>query len=685
LKLAGLALLGLASPVLMSAKPLPRQTGQIDLEEWSQHGRTPFEQRFSPLVQINTETIERLGLAWSHELDTDRGQEATPIFVDGVLYVSTAWSKVYAFDAKTGQQLWKFDPNVARKTLGKACCDAVNRGVAVADGRVLIGTLDGRLIALDAKSGAQIWSTVTVDQAKAYTITGAPRIIRSLVLIGNGGAEYGVRGYISAYDTANGKLVWRFYTVPNPTGKADHQPSDKPLRQLAAKSWFGDFWKRSGGGGTVWDAMAYDPDADLLYFGVGNGSPWNYKIRSDGKGDNLFLSSIVAVRPLTGKYVWHYQTTPGDSWDFTATQQITLADITIDGAPRKVLFQAPKNGFFYVIDRITGKLISAKPYAEVNWATQVDLKTGRPVVVPEARYFEQPWLTKPSALGAHSWHPMSYSPQTGLIYIPAQHFPGRMEQPASFVYREGHLNLGLATTGRPLPTDPEALRKLREQFFGALVAWDPISQAARWTVKHQYFLNGGVLSTAGNLVFQGTSEGKFIAYVSDTGRQLWSYTAQSGIIAPPISYAINGKQYIALLAGYGGIGAMVGTFVPYAKRVPGQLLVFALDGSASAPIYQAATFKAPDLEGVSSAGDAARGAVLYGENCMSCHGAGASDAFTADLRRSSVLRSAPLWRSIVIDGAFERKGMVGFAKYITLKDAEDIRSYVIDRAKLIIK
>jgi PQQ-dependent dehydrogenase (methanol/ethanol family) len=664
--------------------PQAVQSGELDLEAWPQHGRTPFEQRFSPLAQINVETINRLGLAWSHELDTDRGQEATPIFLDGVLYVSTAWSKVYAFDAKTGQQLWKFDPAVPRKTLGKACCDAVNRGVAIADGRVLIGTLDGRLIALDAKSGEQIWSTVTVDQGKAYTITGAPRIIRGLVLIGNGGAEYGVRGYISAYSAATGKLVWRFYTVPNATGKADNQPSDKPLRQLAAKTWFGNFWKQAGGGGgTVWDAMAYDPEADLLYFGVGNGSPWNYKIRSEGKGDNLFLSSIVAVRALTGEYVWHYQTTPGDSWDFTATQQITLADISIDGVPRKVLFQAPKNGFFYVIDRITGRLISAKPYAEVNWAKEVDLKTGRPVIVPEARYFEQPWLTKPSALGAHSWHPMSYSPQTGLVYIPAQHFPGRMEQPEAFTYREGHLNLGLSTKGRPLPTDPEALRVIKEQFYGALVAWDPIAQAVRWTVKHPYFLNGGVLSTSGNLVFQGTSEGKFIAYTSDTGRQLWSYAAQSGIIAPPVSYAINGTQYIALMVGYGGIGAMVGTFVPYAKRVPGQLLVFALDGNASAPVYQASAFKAPNLDGVTSAGNEERGAALYGDNCMSCHGAGASDAFTADLRRSPMLRSQGAWRSVVIGGIFESKGMVSFAKYITPKDAEDIRAYVIGRAQLV--
>jgi PQQ-dependent dehydrogenase (methanol/ethanol family) len=669
----------------VTASPQPIQAGEADLGAWAQHGRTPFEQRFSPLSQINADTVQRLGLAWSHELDTDRGQEATPLFVDGVLYISTAWSKVYAFDAKTGQQLWKFDPEVPRKTLGKACCDAVNRGVAVADGRVLIGTLDGRLIALDSKSGQQLWSTVTVDQSKSYTITGAPRVIRGLVLIGNGGAEYGVRGYISAYSIATGKLVWRFFTVPNAAGKADNQPSDKPLRQLAAKSWSGDVWKQSGGGGTVWDAMAYDPEADLLYFGVGNGSPWNYKIRSDGKGDNLFLSSIVAVRPQTGKYVWHYQTTPGDSWDFTATQQITLADVTINGAPRKVLFQAPKNGFFYVIDRLNGRLISAKPYAEVNWAKGVDLKTGRPLVDPDSHYFDKPWVAKPSALGAHSWHPMSYSPQTGLVYIPAQHFPGRLEQPASFTYREGHLNLGLATTGRPLPTDPETLRALKAQFYGALVAWDPIAQAPRWSVKHQYFLNGGVLSTAGNLVFQGTSEGKFLAYAADTGRSLWSYSAQSGIIAPPISYAINGTQYIALLAGYGGIGAMVGTFVPYAKRVPGQLLVFALDGTASAPIYQPTAFNAPNLDGVSSTGDEQRGAALFGDNCMSCHGAGAADAFTADLRRSPMLRSAPAWRSVVIDGVFERKGMVSFAKFITPKDAEDIRAYVISRAKLLDK
>jgi quinohemoprotein ethanol dehydrogenase len=373
-----------------------------DGANWMSYGRTYDEQRESPLTKINPENIKSLGLAWYAEFDTNRGQHATPVVVDGVLYTTTNFSKVFAFDVKTGQQKWAYDPQVPGETAFKACCDTVNRGVAVYEGKVFVGSLDGRLIALDAATGKVIWSVVTVDQSKPYTITGAPRVVKGKVLIGNGGAEYGVRGYLSAYNVKDGALAWRFYTTPNPEGKPDGAASDKVLAEKAAQTWGDGKWKTSGGGGTVWDAMAYDPELDLLYFGVGNGSPWNHRIRSGGKGDNLFVSSIVAVKPDTGEYAWHYQTTPGDSWDYTATQHIMLADLTIDGQPRKVLMQAPKNGFFYVLDRATGALISAKPYipmapenpkappgTPVSWSTGVvDMKTGRPVENPSARYAE---------------------------------------------------------------------------------------------------------------------------------------------------------------------------------------------------------------------------------------------------------------------------------------------------------
>ncbi len=649
--------------------------------QWDQYGRTPSEQRFSPLETINPSNLGRLGVAWYHEFDTDRGQEATSIVTEGVLYVSTAWSKVYAFDAETGRMLWAFDPAVPRRVLFTACCDAVNRGVAVSDGRVYLGTLDGRLIAIDAKSGDQIWSVVTVDQSKPYTITGAPHVVKGKVLIGNSGAEYGVRGYLSAYDTVTGKLSWRFYTVPNPQGLPDGQASDRVLREKAAGTWFGDGWKMyGGGGGTVWDAMAYDPEADLLYFGVGNGGPYDYLLRSAGKGDNLFLSSIIAVRPGTGEYVWHYQTTPGEAWDFTATQQITLADLSIGGRERKVLMQAPKNGFFYVLDRLSGRLLSATPYVPLNWAKGVDIRTGRPNVVLESRYETKPWLQEPGTLGGHSWHPMAFSPQTGLVYIPAQVQSMLFKRDEKFVYQPGHNNLGLDLESQEYPEDPAVLSQIKAATYGELIGWDPVAHKARWTVKHPFFLNGGVLATGGGLVFQGTAEGTFDAYGAKDGKLLWSYTTTNGIVAPPISYAINGKQYVAVMVGYGGFGPLLAISVPDRPRLPGRLLVFALDGNVTPAPVVVPTPVVPDLRGVSSYGDSAAGLKKFNDHCAVCHGVNASSRFTADLRRSPILRSAEPWHSVVIDGVFGDKGMIGFANYLTAQDAENIRSYVLGKA-----
>ena len=414
-----------------------------DTGEWMTTGRTYSEQRFSPLTQVSTGNVGQLGLAWHYEFDTDRGQEATPLMVDGVLYTTTAWSKVFAFDAKTGKLIWSYDPKVSGDRGFDACCDVVNRGVAVWNGKVFVGALDGRLIALDAKTGTVVWSTVTVDQSKPYTITGAPRVVKGKVLIGNGGAEYGVRGYLSAYDAETGNLAWRFYMTPNPEGKPDGAASDSIMAKKAAATWGDGVWKHSGGGGTPWDSMAYDPDLNLLYVGGGNGSPWNAVKRSGGKGDDLFLSSIVALNPDTGAYVWHYQTTPGESWDYTATQHIILADLTIDGKPRKVLMQAPKNGFFYVLDRATGQLISAKNYITINWAKSVDMKTGRPVENPAARFVDKPDIVLPAPYGGHNWQPMAYDPKEGLVFIPAMEVPFGYGNDKTFKYREGGWNVGI--------------------------------------------------------------------------------------------------------------------------------------------------------------------------------------------------------------------------------------------------
>lgn len=409
-------------------------------EVWMSYGRTYDEQRFSPLTQINKETLDQVGLAWYADMTTSRGQEATPIVVDGALYVTTSWSNVWAFDARSGDLLWEFDPEVDRSTGFKACCDVVNRGVAVWEGNVFVGTLDGRLIALDSKTGEVQWETQTVDPEMNYTITGAPRVIKGNVIIGNGGAEYGVRGYVTAYDAASGEQNWRFYTVPGNPSEAFEQPELFD----AASTWTGQWWNL-GGGGTVWDAMAYDVELDLLYIGVGNGSPWNQSLRSPGGGDNLFLTSIVALDPDDGSYQWHYQTTPGETWDYTATQHIMLADLEIEGVQRRVVMQAPKNGFFYVLDAATGQLISAENYVPVNWATHIDLETGRPVENPDARYdlTGTPFIASPSALGGHNWYPMSFSQNTNLVYIPiTENYMGYIAD-NEFVVNDSGWNTGI--------------------------------------------------------------------------------------------------------------------------------------------------------------------------------------------------------------------------------------------------
>ncbi|WP_332766101.1 PQQ-dependent dehydrogenase, methanol/ethanol family [Phenylobacterium sp.] len=650
--------------------------------EWLSYGRTYDEQRYSPLDKINASNVAGLGLAWMHEFDTDRGQEATPIMVDGVLYTTSAWSKVYAFDAKTGELKWSYDPKVKGEKGFDACCDVVNRGVAVWKGKVYVGTLDGRLIALDAGTGAEAWSVQTTDTAKPYTITGAPRVIKDKVLIGNGGGEYGVRGYLSAYDAASGKLVWRFYTTPNPTGAPDNAASDKVMKEKGAATWFGEGWKATGGGGTVWDAMAYDPELDLLYAGVGNGSPWNHVKRSDGKGDNLFLSSILALKPDTGEYVWHYQTTPGESWDYTATQHIMLADLNVNGAPRKVLMQAPKNGFFYVLDRATGALISAKPFVPITWSSGVDMKTGRPIENPGVRYEKAPSLQIPAPFGAHNWHPMAFNPKEGLVYIPAQVVPFAYTPDAGYTYRAGGWNVGTDFLANALPTDKAQIAAVKAMVKGQLIAWDPVAQKARFTIEHPHFWNAGVLSTAGGLIFQGAAQGEFAAYSAGDGKKLWTYKTDNGVIAPPSTYEIDGEQYVALMVGYGGAGALSAPFLlPDRPRLPGRLMVFKLGGKAVAPAYVRPEVATLDLTGVTSTGDAKRGFALFHQNCQVCHGPNATGTFLPDLKRSQMLLSADSWKSVVIDGALATRGMASFSRFFDAKGAEDLRAYVLTEAR----
>jgi len=685
-----IAVLGLALALVGCTREPPR--GRVTREaiiearsqgaDWLTTGRTYDEQRHSPLAQVNRQNVAQLGLDWFADLDTSRGQEATPIVIDGTIYVSTAWSMVKAYDGRTGRLLWSFDPRVPRERLVRACCDAVNRGVAAWNDSLFVGTLDGRLIALDRHTGRQLWSIVTVDQAQAYTITGAPRVIDGKVIIGNGGAEFGVRGYVTAYDAADGHQIWRFYTVPgNPAAgfEGDY------LRR-AADTWHGQWW-RLGGGGTVWDSMAYDPELNLLYIGVGNGSPWNQLYRSEGRGDNLYLSSIVAIRPDTGEYVWHFQETPGESWDYTATQHIILADLVIDGRPRKVLMQAPKNGFFYIIDRTNGRLISARNYVQVNWATGIDMRTGRPIENPEARYYRtgRPFIAIPGPAGAHDWQPMSFDPQSGLVYIPAQDtgFPYLSQadwRPAAQGFNNG---LDMGTVAMPAIT--AARNAARAGTRGALIAWDPIHQREVWRHQYQGPWNGGVLSTAGGLVFQGSAAGNFAAFDSASGRQLWTFPAQTGIVAAPITYTIEGRQYVAVLAGWGGVWALapgVLSDVSGPVRNVSRLLVFRVGGTAHLPPAQPFTTRPLDPPADRAPPEAvAQGAALYGRFCGVCHGdAAVAGALVPDLRYSAGLENPDIWRRVVIDGALRENGMVSWSSVMNPEQADTIRQYVIHRA-----
>ncbi len=653
-----------------------------DPANWITHGGTYSEQRFSPLDQVNRDNVGELGLAWFADMDTARGQEATPLVMDGKLYVTSAWSKVFAFDAATGEPLWSYDPQVPGETGVKACCDVVNRGLAAWGENLFLGTLDGRLIALDRDTGEVAWEKVTVDQSQSYTVTGAPRVIDGKVLIGNGGAEFGVRGYIAAYDALDGEELWRFYTVP---GEPDEK--DPEYLKAAAETWNGDFWKL-GGGGTVWDSMAYDPELDLLYIGVGNGSPWNRAYRSPGGGDNLYLSSIVAIRPETGEYVWHYQTTPGETWDYTATQHIVLADIEIDGRERQVLMQAPKNGFFYVLDRATGEFISAEPYIPLNWATGVD-DDGRPIENPETRIDQtgEPALVMPGPLGGHNWHPMAYHPGENLVYIPA--FEAAMLYVPQANWKPDPargFNIGFDMGAGDLPPDLGFRQEVGATVKGRLLAWDPVNQEARWTVEHPGAWNGGLLATGGGLVFQGTQEASFNAYDASNGERLWSFDAQTGVVAPPIAYTVNGEQYVAVLAGWGGALALASDGGIIAKdgavRNISRLLVFKLGSTAQLPPAPELA-KAP-LDPPPSRADAATievGRAAYARYCSVCHAPGAvGSTVLPDLRRSGALENRMAWQQIVHDGALSGNGMASFEGSLSPEQIEAIRAYVIKRA-----
>lgn len=637
---------------------------------WPSGGRDYDEQHYSPLSEIDTSNVAKLGLVSSVNLDGEQSLEATPLAINGILYFSGSLSTVYAVDASNGTILWKYDPKVMERDPERLrYIFAVNRGVAYSDGKVFVGTIDGRLVALDDKTGKSVWEVLTIDRKSKRTITGAPRTYGDKVLIGNGGGDYGERGYITAYNVKTGKQAWRFYTAP---GSPEENKGDATM-EMAAKTWSGKYWK-TGTGGTVWDSFTYDPELNRVYVGTGNSGPYNPAVRSPGNGDNLFLVSIVALDADTGKYIWHYQMNPREAWDFKATAGIQMAELMIGGKKRKVLMQSPTNGFFYVIDRNTGRLISAQKIGKVTWADRIDLKTGRPVEAPNIRYEDGAVTIWPGQWGAHNWQAMSFSPQTGLVYIPYQQVGTRYSIDKS---------AALGGTVMSAVVEGEGDGK------GKLLAWDPVAQKARWSVPLESLWNGGTLATAGRLVFQGIEDGTFNAYDAETGHKVWSFNAGLGIIAAPISYKVSNKQYVSILVGYGGSASMGSSFIQGGWRYgeqPRRLLTFALNGAANLPKTaprNAGLYPLDDPELTIDKMAAIRGkAITQAKNCILCHGMNLISRGSPgpDLRESNVALDRKSLGSLLKSGSLASNGMPAFPE-LTDENVSDLYMYIRARAR----
>jgi quinohemoprotein ethanol dehydrogenase len=575
---------------------LHAQTGRsTNPSEWTSYGLTPGETRYSPLSQINPSNVSRLGHAWTYEAGRGGGgQEATPLFFNSTLYSITNWSIVFAVDARTGKEKWRWDPEVNQdKTRPQICCGVVNRGLALYQNLIIAPVIDGRLIALNAETGKPVWEARVSYSNEGYTVTMAPRIAKGKVIIGVAGAELPIRGFFAAYDALTGKQAWKFYTVPGDPSK----PFENPALKKAAETWSGDYWKL-GGGGSVWDGMAYDPDADLLYVGTGNGGPWPEELRKSKGKENLYLASILAVKPDTGELKWYFQVVPGDSWDYDSVQQLLLADVTIRGQQRKVLMQANKDGFYYVIDRVSGQFISGQPFAKVTWAKGLDERTGRPFINPEAHYGAETIQISPGPGGAHNWSPMSFNPTTGLVYIPTSMVSSsNFAVDPEFTYQSGRSNIGVKRGAPPagggfappppptLPAPPAIGPEAPPPGqTNVLVAWDPVTQKERWRAQGGGSIGGGTVTTAGNLVFQVIPDGRLVAYSADKGEKLLDIqTGLRGGMGPPITYQLDGKQYVALMGGQGIVVARnaepgAAPPPPSDQTVFPKLMTFVLDG-----------------------------------------------------------------------------------------------------------
>ena len=652
------------------------QAADAEPTDWVMDGRNYESQRHSPLDQINEHNVKDLGLAWYRELDTLRGVEATPLVVDGVLYNISAWNITTAYNAATGKQLWTYDPQVPRQWGRYACCEPVSRGVAYWKHNVIIATLDGRLIALDARSGAPVWTVETFDKNWPYSITAAPRVFDGKVVIGNGGGDLGARGFVAAYDADNGAFLWRFFIVPGDPAKG----FESPAMARAASTWNGEWWSLGGGGG-AWDSIAYDPKLKLVYIGTGNGTPLVRQFRSPGGGDNLYLCSIVALDARTGEYRWHYQEVPGEEWDYDCTQSIVLTDLQINGTQRQVLMHAPKNGFFYVLDRATGELLSANNYVPVNWASRIDIKSGKPQINPEARYGTDPVLLTPGPGGGHNWFPMAFNPATGLAYFPAYESWFVYATDPNFEPKKFRSNGGWGGyTGAALQKRLALQKEAEPREKAWLVAWDPVRQEAAWKVPLPRHGNGGVLTTAGNLVIEGTTKQTLAIFRATDGALLWEMPVQSAPVAGPITYSINGEQYIAVNAGWGGGAAQVERGAGVAQnRASARLLVFKLGGKRRLPpLLPAAPL--PDPPPLRASEETVqRGAVVFANTCAQCHGQLAVGG-VKDLRFMTRETHAS-FNDIVLKGLRVQKGMASFAGLLTSEETDAVHAYVISRAQ----
>jgi quinohemoprotein ethanol dehydrogenase len=644
--------------------------------QWAGYGRTYDEAHYSPLDDINASNASQLALAWWFDIPGVVLATSVPLEVDGRLFFSTGYSVVRAVDATTGHLLWIYDPEVT-KVAGQKLQGAWGvRGIAYWKDKIYVGTHDGRLICIDVKTGTPVWSAVTTQPGDRRIITGPPLAFNGRVMIGHGGAELvPMRGYVTAYDAETGKQLWRFFTVPGDPSKG----FENKAMEIAAKTWSGQWWKY-GGGGTVWNAMTYDPDLNRVYIGTSNGSPWNQKIRSPGGGDNLFVTAIVALDADTGAYVWHYQTNPGDTWDFDAVEDIELAKLVIDGKPRRVLMQASKNGFFYVIDRDTGKLISAEKFAKVTWAKRIDLETGRPVEEANARYESGETTIWPGSLGAHGQQPMAFNPTANLVYIPMIDLPGKYND-KDVVLKSWKPNRDFVlSVGVNFSTDHPG-NTTRNVGVSSLLAWDPLRQRPAWRVALPGIWNGGVATTAGNVVFQGRCDGKFVAYAADSGKKLWEFDARVGIIGAPITYKVANRQYVSVMASFGAGGSVFGPMWD-ARTQSRRLLTFALGADAqlppAPPSLEIAAVHDPKFK--PNARTEQGGANRFDDHCAYCHGPGAAAGGAApDLRASQMILSASAFLGIVKNGTLVQQGMPRFEQLGNV-EVESIRQYLRSRA-----